>query len=221
MKSIKYINNENYPLGTFLCLGQNYEKHIKEMGSKKTKDPVVFLKPPAAYTENRQSVILPDFSDDVHYEVELVLIIKNDVYNINADEALNYIDGFSVGIDMTLRDIQKNAKDNGKPWAVAKGFYTSAPIAPAIKFTDETDLNNLDLLLELNGEMKQAANTSEMVMKSAEIIAYLSKVFSLSKGDVIFTGTPEGVGKVEKGDLLYASLSSNGSKLTEISVNVE
>lgn len=221
MKKIKYTNNEEIAIGTFLCLGQNYEKHIKEMGGTKTKEPVIFLKPPAAFTENGQNVILPDFSDNVHYEVELVLIIKEDIYNVSSEEALKYLDGFSVGIDMTLRDFQKKAKDSGKPWAVAKGFYTSAPVAPAIKFTEDIDLNNLDLLLELNGEMKQAANTSEMVMKSSEIISYLSKVFSLSKGDVIFTGTPEGVGKVEAGDILYASLSKDGEKLTEISVNIE
>lgn len=221
MKLIKFLNGNNINCGTMFCLGQNYEKHIKEMGSKKTKDPVIFTKPPAAYVEDGGSVILPDFSDNVHYEVELVLIIKEDNYNIKPSEALKYIGGFSVGIDMTLRDIQKKSKDTGKPWAVAKGFYTSAPIAPFIEFDKDTDLNNLDILLELNGKKMQAANTSEMVMKSAEIVSYLSKVFSLQKGDIIFTGTPEGVGKVESGDSLFASISSNGKMLTNINVTMQ
>ncbi len=221
MKMIKFLNGKSLNAGTMFCLGQNYEKHIKEMGSKKSKDPVVFIKPPAAYVENNKSVLLPDFSENVHYEAELILIIKEDIYNIEPSDALKFVDGFSIGIDMTLRDIQKKSKDTGKPWAVAKGFYTSAPIAPIIEFDENTDLNNLDILLELNGKKMQAANTSEMVMKSAEIVSYLSKVFSLQKGDIIFTGTPEGVGKVESGDTLYASVSSNGKILTEINVTMQ
>ncbi|MFW5879955.1 MAG: fumarylacetoacetate hydrolase family protein [bacterium] len=221
MKQIKFLNGKKLNAGTMFCLGQNYDKHIIEMGGNKSIEPVIFIKPPSSYLENGGSVILPDFSDNVHYEVELVLVIKEDIYKISPYEALKYVDGFSVGIDMTLRDVQKKSKDSGKPWATAKGFYTSAPIAPFVNFDKNTNLNNLDILLELNGKKMQAANTSEMIMKSEDIISYLSEVFSLQKGDLIFTGTPEGVGKVEHGDSICASVSSNGNILTEINVNIQ
>lgn len=221
MHILNFKSDDKYPVGTMFCLGQNYAKHIKEMGSKVTKDPVIFMKPPASYVENGKSVLLPDFSDNVHHEVELVLVIKDDIYNITPEEALKHIGGVSVGVDMTLRDIQKQAKDNGKPWAVAKGFYTSAPIADFVPYEDINDLNDLDLMLEVNGETRQAANTSEMVMKCGELVSYISKVFSLRKGDIIFTGTPEGVSKVETGDEIYASLAQKGKILTDIKVSVE
>lgn len=217
-RSIILSDNSVIECGTFFCLGQNYENHIKEMGSKSTAEPVIFIKPPSAYVADGGKVILPDFSDNIHYEAELVIVIKDDIYNVSPQEAMKHIAAASIGIDMTLRDIQKKSKDGGKPWAVAKGFYTSAPIAKPVIIEDIADLDNIDLLLEVNGEIKQAANTSEMIMKTGEIISYLSKVFSLGKGDIIFTGTPEGVGKVESGDEIYASLSQNGKVLTEISV---
>lgn len=209
------VNNSMIEPGTMYCLGQNYEKHAKEMGGTISKDPIVFIKPPAAFIPNNENIFLPDFSENVHHEIELIIIIKDDVINVSPDQALNHIATISIGIDVTLRDIQKKAKEKGKPWAIAKGFYTSAPIAEPVDFDTANDLDNLDIELKVNNEIRQKANTSDMVMKPAEIISYLSKVFTLRKNDVIFTGTPEGVGQIKSGDVLTASLYHNNQLITK------
>ena len=217
-KTINTLEGKKIAIGTMYCLGQNYEDHIKEMKSGKQKEPVVFLKPPAAYVPNKENVILPSFSENIHHEVELVLVVKQDVECICPENALKCIGGIGVGIDMTLRDIQKQAKEEGKPWAQAKGFRTSAPISDLIDFNADIDLENLDIMLMVNDDLRQKSNTENMIMKVPELISYLSNIFSLRAGDVIFTGTPEGVGPVKNGDTIYAELSSKGKKLTSVEV---
>lgn len=218
-KSLTTLKGQKIDVGTMYCLGQNYEDHIREMKSDKQKEPVVFLKPPAAFIPNKENVILPSFSENVHHEVEMVLIIKEDVECICPENALKCIGGIGVGIDMTLRDIQKQAKEEGKPWTQAKGFRTSAPISDILDYDDaDIDLENLDIMLMVNEELRQKSNTENMIMKVPELISYLSNIFSLRAGDVIFTGTPEGVGPVKNGDTIYAELSSKGKKLTSVEV---
>ncbi len=204
---LEFLDGSKINVGTMFCIGSNYAKHIKEMGGVVTSDPTVFIKPAQALIRDNEKVVLPDFSENVHHEVELVTVIGKDCYNIEPQDAYDYIAGFSVGIDVTLRDIQNNCKTNGKPWAVAKGFRTSAPISKIVPLSALGDTKYFDLKLEINDEIKQSGNTSEMERSVEQLVSYLSNVFSLRAGDVIFTGTPEGVGKINKGDKLTASLS--------------
>ncbi len=212
-----FTDGKKLAIGTIYCIGQNYEKHAKEMGGDVPKDPVVFIKPPAAFIPDGSAIILPDFSNNVHHEVELVVVIGKDCQSVNQSEAREYIAGYAVGIDVTLRDVQKSAKEKGKPWAVAKGFVTSAPIStiiPADEFGE--DIPYFDLNLKVNGELRQSGNTQDMARPVGLLIEYLSKVFTLRKGDCIFTGTPEGVGKIQSGDKIKAELSDKVS----LSINV-
>jgi 2-keto-4-pentenoate hydratase/2-oxohepta-3-ene-1,7-dioic acid hydratase in catechol pathway len=216
-KHFIFTDGTKLEIGTMYCIGQNYEKHAKEMGGEVPKDPVVFIKPPASYIPDGSSVILPDFSNNVHHEVELVVVIGKDCRNVSQSEARTCIAGYAVGIDVTLRDIQKSAKESGKPWAVAKGFVTSAPISQVIPARDFGDvIPYFDLKLQVNGELRQNGNTKDMARPVAMLIEYLSKVFTLREGDCIFTGTPEGVGKIISGDNISAELS--GKVFLDISV---
>ncbi len=215
--ALEFINGESIKIGTMFCIGQNYAKHIKEMGGVVTSDPTVFIKPPQALIIDDESIVLPDFSENVHHEVELVVVIGKDCDSVETDEAIDYVAGFAVGIDVTLRDLQNQCKTNGKPWAVAKGFRTSAPISKIIPINQITsNMKYFDLELQINGQIKQSGNTKDMERTVEELISYLSKVFSLKAGDVIFTGTPEGVGKINKGDTITAWLGN----LVSLNVNV-
>lgn len=215
---LKYTNGKNIEIGSIFCIGSNYSKHIKEMGGSKSEEPVIFLKPRAAYLPNGGTIKIPDFSKLCHHELELVVVIGEYCANVDKSDAINYIAGYAVGIDVTLRDIQSQAKQKGQPWAVAKGFFTSAPISdvvPAEKFDGK--IPDFDMRLFVNGELRQISNTAEMERTVPELIEYLSKVFTLNSGDCIFTGTPEGVGQIVKGDVVRAELVG----FTEIEVAVE
>lgn len=217
-KELEFSNGKKLEVGTIYCVGSNYSKHIKEMGNLITAEPVIFIKPGNAYIKDGESIIPPKFSENVHHEVELVAVIGKDCRNVEENEALNYVAGYAVGIDATLRDIQQKAKNNGQPWAVAKGFYTSAPISKVIPI-EEFGFENreFDIELSVNGSIKQSTNTAEMERTTAKIISYLSSVFYLEPGDCVFTGTPEGVGKIVPGDKLHAELKG----FAELNVNVE
>jgi 2-keto-4-pentenoate hydratase/2-oxohepta-3-ene-1,7-dioic acid hydratase in catechol pathway len=156
-KFYTFTDGTKIEVGTMYCIGKNYEKHAKEMGGDVPKDPVVFIKPPAAYISDGSDVILPDFSENVHHEVELVVVIGKDCSNVSRKEARNVIAGYGIGIDVTLRDIQQKAKEKGHPWAVAKGFVTSAPISkiiPADEFGSEIPF--FDVKLEINRRYSSA-----------------------------------------------------------------
>ncbi len=206
-RTLVFTDGKELPVGMMFCVGSNYSKHAREMGGTIPAEPVIFLKPSKAYLQNGESIKLPDFSELVHHEVELVVVIGKDCDNITADEARDYIEGYAVGIDVTLRDIQNQAKKEGKPWAVSKGFVTSAPISvviPSSLFHEKEPC--FDLSLKVNGEVRQQVHTSEMERTVGKLLEYLSKVFTLQAGDVIFTGTPEGVGQIKKGDTIEAEL---------------
>jgi 2-keto-4-pentenoate hydratase/2-oxohepta-3-ene-1,7-dioic acid hydratase in catechol pathway len=195
-------------VGKILCLGRNYPEHAKEMKAELPSTPVVFLKPATAIVPSGGSVVFPSFSRDMHHEIELVVLVGATGRDIPKDRAKNHIAGYGVGLDMTLRDVQSEAKRKGLPWSVAKGFDTSAPVSLFVGRDAVPDPHNLVLTLRVNGEVRQQASTSGMVFRIEDIIAYLSSVFTLEEGDLIFTGTPEGVGPVHRGDHLVAELGS-------------
>jgi 2-keto-4-pentenoate hydratase/2-oxohepta-3-ene-1,7-dioic acid hydratase in catechol pathway len=175
------------------------------MGSNLPSTPVVFIKPSTSYNITNK-ISIPEISNDMHYEVELVCRISKDAENISEKEALDFIDAFAIGIDFTLRDIQNNAKKEGNPWSISKGFFGSASVGSFIDKIDIQDYNNLKISLKLNGELKQFGYTKNMIFKIPFIVSYLSNIFTLKSGDLIFTGTPEGVGKVDIGDVLECSI---------------
>jgi 2-keto-4-pentenoate hydratase/2-oxohepta-3-ene-1,7-dioic acid hydratase in catechol pathway len=173
--------------------------------------PVVFIKPSTALVDSGEWVVIPPISGDVHHEVELVVVIGRDGHGIPVEKAMEHVGGYAVGLDMTLRDVQAEAKKRGLPWSVAKGFDTSAPLSAAVRPGQVGDPHALAIELRLNGVVRQSSNTRHMVLHIPGIIAYCSTVFSLEAGDLIFTGTPEGVGRVVPGDRIDAHIASVGS----------
>ena len=199
------------------AIGRNYAEHIQELNNERPGEPVVFTKPDTALLRNNDAFYYPDFSKDIHHEVELVLRISKEGKNIEERFASMYFDKIGIGIDFTARDLQQKAKEKGLPWDLAKGFNGSAPIGE--KFIPVGELRNLkdiNFSLEVNGQVKQQGNTNLMLFSFDHIIAYLSKFFTLKTGDLIFTGTPKGVGPVAIGDKLSAYIENE--KLLEFVV---
>ena len=190
-----------------ICIGRNYGAHISELQNEKPKDPVIFLKPDTAILLKKQPFFIPDFSNDVHYEVEVLVKIKKVGKYIQSKFAHKYYDEVGLGIDFTARDLQNELKEKGLPWEKAKSFDGAAVIGE--KWIDKNafqNINNVNFSLEKNQQKVQSGNTSDMLWKIDEIIAYVSQYFTLKIGDIIFTGTPEGVGKVEPNDRLIGFL---------------
>jgi len=211
MKSVRFADGESLQVGKILCLGRNYPEHIKEMKAETASTPVVFIKPSTALVESGEWVVIPPISDDMHHEVELVVVIGRDGHGIPAEKAMEHVAGYAVGLDMTLRDVQADAKKRGLPWSVAKGFDTSAPLSAAVRAAGVGDPHALSIELRVNGTVRQSSNTQHMILRIPGIIAYCSTLFSLEAGDLIFTGTPEGVGRVVSGDRIDAQIASIGS----------
>jgi acylpyruvate hydrolase len=192
-----------------LCIGRNYADHIAELNNERPSDPVLFMKPDSAILRNNDPFYLPDFSNDIHYEVEIVLKITKIGKNIEPKFAHKYYEEVGIGIDFTARDLQSKLKEKGLPWEKAKAFNGSAPISNFVNKAELGDLKNLKFDLRINGETRQTGDTAMMLWNFDEIIAEMSKYFTLKKGDLIFTGTPAGVGKVSIGDRLVASIDGN------------
>lgn len=212
MKSSSVKSSYNQ-FGTLYCIGRNYARHVAEMKSEILDEPVVFLKPRASVIFNEQSIIIPEKSKNVHHEVELVLQIGNKTDNVSPESALESVKSIAVGLDITARDLQSEAKKAGLPWALSKGFKTFAPVGNFVEYNEDVDLQNLEINVKVNGEIRQSGNTSMMLFSAAEIISYLSKNFTLLPGDLIFTGTPEGVSQIHSGDVIEASLENQLSAL--------
>jgi 2-keto-4-pentenoate hydratase/2-oxohepta-3-ene-1,7-dioic acid hydratase in catechol pathway len=189
-----------------ICIGLNYRKHAMEMGWSIPNEPVVFLKPDSSILKNNKPFFLPDFSDNIHYEVEVVIKISKLGKGISAKFAHRYYDELTLGIDITARDIQSRQAKAGMPWELSKCFDGAAPIGTFIPVSTVSDINNLDFRLEINEKVVQKSNTSDMIFSCDEIIEYVSKFFTLKTGDLIFTGTPHGVGQLKKNDNLVAWL---------------
>ncbi len=185
-----------------LAIGRNYVEHIKELNNERPDEPVIFTKPDTALVRNNQPFYFPDFSNDIHYEVELVLRLCKMGKNINEKFAHTYFDAIGLGIDFTARDLQTKAKDKGLPWALAKGFDGSAPISEFLPLSDFQDINNINFSLKVDGQVKQQGNSSLMLFSFNQIISYISKFITLRSGDLIFTGTPKGVGPIKIGNKL-------------------
>ncbi|SDE07561.1 fumarylacetoacetate hydrolase family protein [Pedobacter soli] len=189
-----------------IAIGRNYAEHAKELNNPIPTTPVIFLKPDTAVLKDNKPFYLPDFSDDVHYELEVVLKICKEGKHIAEKFAANYYDEVGLGIDFTARDIQSKHKEKGLPWELAKAFDNSAPISLFTPKSDFEDLYNLNFELKINGESRQVGHTKDLLFSFEKIISFVSQYITLKKGDLIFTGTPEGVGKINKGDKLEAWL---------------
>lgn len=185
-----------------IAIGRNYAAHIEELKNERPSEPVIFTKPDTAILKNNEPFYYPEYSKDIHHEVEILLRIKKEGKYIQESFASDYYDEIGLGIDFTARDLQQKAKEKGLPWAIAKGFNGSAPISAFFPKNTFGDLQNLDFSLHVNGETKQEGNTSLMLYSFDYIIHYVSQFFTLKTGDIIFTGTPAGVGPVQIGDHL-------------------
>ena len=191
-----------------IAIGRNYAAHIAELKNEKPTEPVVFLKPDTAILRNNDPFFYPEFSKDIHHEVEVLVKISKEGKFIDEKFAHKYYDEIGLGIDFTARDIQQKCKEKGLPWEKAKAFNGSAPISEFINKSEFADIQNLNFHLDVDGETRQKGNTSLMLHPIDEIIAYVSRYFTLKKGDIIFTGTPEGVGSVSIGNTLTGYLEN-------------
>jgi 2-keto-4-pentenoate hydratase/2-oxohepta-3-ene-1,7-dioic acid hydratase in catechol pathway len=189
-----------------ICIGLNYRNHAKEMGKPFPTEPVVFMKPDSSLIKNNKPFFLPDFSDMIHYEAEIVVKISKLGKSISVNYANRYYDELTLGIDITARDIQSRNAAAGFPWELAKGFDGSAPIGKFVPVSSLKDMKDIDFRLEINNKIVQKGNSSDMIFSIDEIISYVSRFFTLKTGDLIFTGTPSGVGALHKDDNLVAYL---------------
>ncbi|MDO6518847.1 fumarylacetoacetate hydrolase family protein [Zobellia galactanivorans] len=192
-----------------ICIGRNYAAHIAELANERPEEPVVFIKPDSAILPKEQDFYIPEFSNDIHYEVEVLVKINKVGKHINEKFAHKYYSEVGLGIDFTARDLQSKLKEKGLPWEKAKGFDGAAVIGEWLPKTDFEDLNRINFSLFKNGEEVQKGNTSLMLWKIDELVAYVSRFFMLKKGDIIFTGTPSGVGRIEANDYLSGVLEGH------------
>jgi 2-keto-4-pentenoate hydratase/2-oxohepta-3-ene-1,7-dioic acid hydratase in catechol pathway len=199
-----------------ICIGRNYKNHIEELNSAYPEDPVFFLKPESSILRNNKDFFLPNFSNNIQYELEVVLKINRLGKHIQEKFAHRYFDEISLGIDFTARDLQQKCKDEGLPWEISKAFDGSAAIGKFISIEEIEDLNDISFKLYQNDIIVQNGNTSNMIFSYNKIIAYVSKFFTLKIGDLIYTGTPAGVGKVEIGDNLRGTI--NNKELLNIKI---
>jgi acylpyruvate hydrolase len=184
------------------CIGRNYADHAKELNNPVPSEPLIFMKPPTALVVNNKPFYYPDFTKDLHYEGEIVLRICKNGRSIQPEFAHRYYDAVAFGIDFTARDLQDKLKQKGQPWEIAKGFDRSAPLSRWVSLEDIRDKNNIRFQLKKNGEVVQDGHTSDLIFHFDTLICHISRYFTLQKSDMIFTGTPAGVGPVQIGDLL-------------------
>ncbi|HNY15744.1 MAG TPA: fumarylacetoacetate hydrolase family protein [Bacteroidales bacterium] len=187
-----------------ICIGLNYKRHALEMGRPFPAEPVVFMKPDSALLKNNKPFFLPDFSSEIHYETEVVVKISKLGKSIAPKFAPRYYDELTLGIDITARDLQTNLSKARLPWEISKCFDGAAPVGTFIPVSSIADINNLNFRLEINGSVVQQSNTADMIFNINEIIWYVSRFFTLKTGDLIFTGTPAGVGPLKRNDRLVA-----------------
>lgn len=199
-----------------LCIGRNYSEHAKELNNDVPDEPVIFMKPKNALLLPDKPVYYPEFTDDLQYECEVVVKINKNGKYIQERFARKYYSDISVGLDFTARDLQQKLKTKGLPWEIAKSFDSSAAVGKFVPITDDMNVDNLDFELKLNGNIVQKGNTSDMIFKINAIIEYISRFFTLNIGDLIFTGTPAGVGPVNVYDKLEGYLQEQ--KLLDVDI---
>lgn len=199
-----------------ICVGRNYAEHAKELGNAVPESPVIFIKPDTAHLRENNPFYHPDFSDDIHFECELVYRVSREGKFVQEKFAATYLDGVGLGIDFTARDLQTIAKQKGLPWTLAKCFNHSAPISHMLPLDKFPDLKDLHFECRINGETRQIGHSADMIYDINALIAYITRFITLKKGDYIFTGTPAGVGKINVGDRIEAFLE--GEKLLDFLV---
>ena len=201
-----------FPSRNIYCVGRNYRDHAKEMGGDPEKEkPFFFQKTSDILLKNGSELVYPKDSSDVQYEVELVVAISRDAFKVGPREAKSIVFGYAVGVDITKRDLQKISKNSGKPWFSAKVFYGSAMISDVVPIKDSYNPEDIKISLKVNGERKQFTGCNNMIWNVFELISILSQTIPLKAGDLIFTGTPAGVGQLQKGDMVEAKLIQNNS----------
>jgi 5-carboxymethyl-2-hydroxymuconate isomerase len=208
MKRIKIQNtSKEYSIGKIVCVGRNYIEHAQELGNEVPEKPVIFLKPSSALIFSGNEIVYPEFSSEMHHEVELVLLIGRKIKNADPVEAEEAITGYGVGLDMTLRDIQNELKKKGHPWTIAKCFDTSAVVSDFIHKENYGLTLDEEISLTVNREVKQKDKLNKMIFNPVQLVEYISSLMTLEEGDLVFTGTPKGVSKVNKGDKLNAEIT--------------
>ncbi len=217
MKTVKIKNsNKKITVGKIVCVGRNYTEHAKELGNEVPKFPIIFLKPASNLVFNNDNIIHPTYSNEMHHEVELVLLIGETIKNADTKLSEQAIIGYSVGLDMTLRDIQNQLKKNGHPWTLAKCFDTAAVVSDFTSTSDYRLTGKEKIELFVNNNKRQSSVLEKMIFSPTEIVKYISSKMTLEKGDLIFTGTPQGVGKVVKGDKIFANIENISNLKTQI-----
>lgn len=207
MKTLKIKNStDEINIGKIICVGRNYAEHAKELGNEVPDKPVVFLKPASSIIFPGDEIKYPPFSDEMHHEVELVLLIGNKIKDASLEDAEIAIAGYGVGLDMTLRDVQSKLKSKGHPWTIAKCFDTSAVLSEFVLKDDHNLTLDEEIFLTVNDKERQRDKLNKMIFNPVELVQYLSSLMTLDEGDLIFTGTPKGVGKVNKGDVIKAGI---------------
>jgi len=199
-----------------ICIGRNYADHAKEMKSELPTEPIFFMKPDTALIKEGSDIYVPDFSQEIHFECELVVRINKAGKFIQQEFAKNYYSEITLGLDLTARDLQSKCKEKGLPWEIAKAFDNSAPISSKWINISEVNLSNLNFQFFQNGELKQNGFTKDMIFNIDQLISYVSRFITLKTGDLLYTGTPAGVGQIHIGDKLEATM--NGNKIFEFSV---
>ena len=210
-------SHSSLPIGKVVCVARNYFDHIKELNNVVPSEPIFFIKPATSLRPLEQPIVIPDYSDNCHHETELTILFEKKLSKATVQEAENAIAGYGIGLDLTLRDIQQKLKDKGHPWEKAKAFDGSCPLSPFIPKQHFADPQNTQLVLKVNGEVRQDGNTNLMMNKILDLIVVSSRFFTYLPGDVLMTGTPAGVSQLKSGDLLELELDGQYRFQTSVS----
>lgn len=205
------FEGQEIQVGKIVCIGRNYAEHIKELGNQVPDKPVIFMKPASTIIPDGGTIVIPPYSQDCHHEVELAVLIGKTAKYVSPEKALEYVAGYGVALDLTLRDVQGAQKEKGLPWEIAKAFDTSCPLSSFVSTGNVTDVQNLNIKLAVNDEVRQNGNTNAMMRSVAELIAAASEYFTLEEGDILLTGTPSGVSRIQSGDKLEAFIEQVGT----------
>jgi 5-carboxymethyl-2-hydroxymuconate isomerase len=213
VRTVGYIivrrTGERLAVGKIIAAGQNYADHTKEMGATPAKAPILFLKPSTAIVHEGDPIVFPRAGNLLHHEVELGIVVARDGRQIPAADAAEHMLGYVLALDLTLRDVQADAKEKGHPWSVAKGFDGACPISAVVPLADPAILTNMEIGLSVDGEVRQRGSTGDMIWGPAELLSFASGIFTMERGDVLLTGTPAGVGPLERGNVVEAWLGDD------------